>query len=262
MIFNFGSSVYKGVCIKRPSSIIKSPYVADVQLLPDNETLYLAHSPALSLGNIIKPGTELLLTKSSNPKSKTQYNIKAAYDNGVYVGATPLDANRLFKWGFQNKLLNSSVNFEGILKSEVKYGESRIDFSVTHEDNVEYYEVKCVPIKHNKGHAYFPEGYRKSKKHTVSERANKHINELSQLQKNGNIVFIVLRDDVECFKPNDEDEEFCRCLNNAVKSGVKIHVYCVGVSEEGYTWKGELPYYLPVDPNPPSPRVDDCKSST
>ena len=241
-MYKFEVSCVNAVCVSRPSKQIKSPYVADIKI-EGSEEICLAHSPALGLGNIITQGTKLYVTPSTNTKSKTDYNIKAAYDSKheCWVGAVPLDANRLFKWAYENELILN--DYKGTLKSEVKYGESRIDFSISLDnDELHYFEVKCVPLKHENGHSFFPEGYRKSKTHTVSERANKHVYEMSTLGAKGHIVFIVLRDDTTEFKVNENDKQFCEVIHNARENGVHVHVYSVGVSKEGYSWGKNISY--------------------
>lgn len=233
-MFRFNSSCVSGICINRPSKKIKSPYVADIKL-DNDDNIYTAHSPALSLGNLIKPGARLYVLKNNN--TKTDYSIKIVYDDNynTWVGATPLDANRLFKWCFINKYFNNLIP-DGTLSSEVKYGDSRIDFCI---DNNTYIEIKCVPLKKD-DYCYFPDGYRKSKKDTISPRAIKHINELSGLGSNAIIVFIVLRDDCEYFRPNEKDPLFCKTLKNAISKGVKVHIFSFKCSNEGYTFSKKL----------------------
>ena len=239
-MFKFTEPCVIGICIARPSKNIKSPYVADIHLENDTCT-YMAHSPALGLGNLIKPGSRLYLVKSTNPKSKTHYSIKAVYDTkyDTWVGSTPLDANRLFEWGYKNNLFKDSFPL-GKLKREVTFQESRFDFCINSEI---FIEVKCVPLR-KENYSYFPEGYRKSIKDTVSPRAIKHINELISGVKENNyqshLVFIVFRNDTDYFTPNSEDELFCETLKNAVQSGVHVHVFAFECSYEGYTFSKEL----------------------
>ena len=240
-MFKFNQPCIIGTCIARPSKNIKSPYVADVKLESENENektcTYMAHSPALGLGNLIKPGARLYLLKNNNVKSKTQYSIKAVYDDEhqTWVGSTPLDANRLFAWGYKNGIFKEYFP-TGNLKSEVTFQESRFDFCINSEI---YIEVKCVPLR-KENYSYFPEGYRKSIKDTVSPRAIKHINELISCVKEKNLqshlVFIVFRNDTDYFTPNSEDKLFCETLKNAVDSGVLVHIFAFECCKEGYTF--------------------------
>ena len=73
------------------------------------------------------------------------------------------------------------------IKSEVKCGESRFDFCIerAHACEKKEYIMKCVPLRKGE-YSYFPEGYRKSKKETVSPRAIKHIEELIKIKNENN----------------------------------------------------------------------------
>ena len=161
-MYKFETPCIVAYCVSRPSKKIKSPYVADIKLLEDG-CEYMAHSPALGLGNLIKPNSKLYVQKNTK-ENKTQYNIKGVYDeeNETWVGSTPLDANRLFKWIYENGYYETG----NAIKSEVKCGESRFDFCIERAhacEKKEYIEVKCVPLRKGE-YSYFPEGYRKSKK--------------------------------------------------------------------------------------------------
>lgn len=239
-MYKFPETAIPAICVKRPSSTIKSPYVADIKF-PDDEKIYLAHSPALGLGPYIKQNAELLVIKNHNTNSKTDFLIKAALDleSNEYVGATPLDANRLFKFLYTENIIINDFP-KGNLKSEVTYGDSRFDFSITEDKIVNFIEVKCVPIKNKSNNGYFPDGYRKKKTDTISPRAVKHINELSTLGNNGHIVFMVLRSDCKSFEPNREDPLFCETLYNAIYQGVNIHIYNFKITNEGYQYTGKL----------------------
>jgi len=80
----------KGELIKRPSSKIKSPYVADVKLLRDGchddsndeqdgevgeNDVIQAHSPSLDVGGLCVPGSTVFMTKR-NPGGKTSHALE------------------------------------------------------------------------------------------------------------------------------------------------------------------------------------------
>ncbi|KAL9181034.1 hypothetical protein ACHAXT_009839 [Thalassiosira profunda] len=89
----------RGTLVKRPSAAIKSPYVADVALLNGKkkasaETV-LAHAPALDVGGMCVPGSEVCLSRRP-PGGKTSHSIElgrgaplAATGPGVLVGVHP-----------------------------------------------------------------------------------------------------------------------------------------------------------------------------
>ena len=75
--------------------------------------------------------------------------------------------------------------------------------------------------------AYFPDGYRKKVKDTVSPRALKHIQELQEIKTNQNIrtiiCYVIQRDDVSSFQPSNIDEIYKSAVIEAYNHGVEIH---------------------------------------
>lgn len=238
---------YEEVCygslIKRPSKHIKSPYVGDIQ--KDNNE-YLAHCPSLGLGEILKSGSELLLTPSTNPKSKTNYIIEAVKENETWVGNVPLHANRLVKKLIENnKILDTDISY---IKPEHSMGDSRIDFYVKDSNDQEHFiEVKSVHIKIGNS-AVFPVGYKKRKQDTVSERANKHVQHMTHLAKDGKnayIIFVVQRDDCEDFRPyHEKDPLFASLLKSAREAGVNIMALECKIDSHGLEFLRKMDVYV------------------
>jgi DNA-binding sugar fermentation-stimulating protein len=81
------------------------------------------------------------------------------------------------------------------------------------------------------------------KKGTISERANKHLTELTTLANEGQscaVVFMVMRNDVSKFSPNTKDEIFCNCLKNAYDAGVQVLVYQFDITRKGISFVKKL----------------------
>ena len=232
------------ICTARPSKSCKSPYVADIIVEGDT---YLAHTPALGMDGYVSPGRKLLVCPSSNSKGTCKYSVLASYDNesNIYVGANPLHANKAFNMGLSKGLFaNEFGNVDQIIpEHQPPNSDSRFDFKIINENSeITYVEVKSVLIaKENVG--MFPVGNKKNG--TVSERANKHVNELATLAKNGSscaIVFMVLREDVHSFSPNTQkDPLFAEYLKNAKMLGVSIYAFQCSVTKEGIFFKQKLP---------------------
>ena len=228
-----------GTLIKRPSKKIKSPYVGDIQV-EDQECL--GHCPSLGLGNILKCDSELLLSKSKNKNSKTDYVIEAVKEDNIWIGNVPLHANRLVKQLLEQNVLIENTSY---IKPEYSMGDSRIDFYVKDSDNKEHFiEVKSVHIKDG-GSAIFPVGYKKKKDATVSERANKHVKHMTELAscgKNAYIIFVVQREDCVTFEPNRKtDPIFTELLQKAYETGVHIKALQCSVSTESLQFLKEIP---------------------
>ena len=229
-LISFDSPI-KCSCKKRPSVHIKSPYVADI--ITSNEDDALAHCPSLGLGGLITGGSQMLATHS-NKGSKTDYVIQAVKDGEVWVGNVPLHANRIVK-----KLLGTDLLLQGVkhVIPEFKHGDSRLDFFITMQDDTDVFcEVKSVHINDGTT-AVFPVGYKKPGQSTVSERANKHVTELTSVANEGFaalLVFVILRGDCNAFQPNwKQDAMFSNLLKTAQSAGVIVKIVYTDVNEAG-----------------------------
>ena len=227
---------YHATCTARPSVICKSPYVADVSI---DDQSFIAHSPALGMDGYISYGKTVLVSKIDNPKGTCTYSILAAFDkkNSVYVGANPIYANKAFFTACKDGLLHDDFGEIDKIVPEYKHGDSRFDFFIN--DHI-YVEVKSVLITENNV-AKFPVGNKK--KGTISERANKHIQELKCLTEDGNpcaIVFMILREDATDFIPNPKDQTFVDCLKDAHTAGVQVLVYQCKVDPHGISFVKKL----------------------
>jgi len=154
------------VLLKRPSATIKSPYVADVRVqeTDGNWIEALAHVPCLDLGGSCVPDSELLVTRSANPKAKTQYAIQLVRANeytsdskGCWIGAHPLLGNSIAKAALERGLVPELEAFRN-LRQEVTLTTSgasmRVDFILENPDTGE----KCaVEVKNSVCADYPPE---------------------------------------------------------------------------------------------------------
>ena len=249
--------LYKAKIIKRPSSQIKSPYVSDIILCDSNdETIYLAHCPSLGCCGLCETDSIVYVSKNNNPKAKCDYIIQQAYYNepiknkSVIIGTAPKLAEKMV----HNALVNNYfLDFKTkTVQSEKCFKNSRFDFCGTLEDDIPFIlEVKTVPIAHYENIdmkkylknnyeerpfeskiAYFPVGYRKSKKEPISPRAIKHLEELAEIKKENPeyrcmLCFVIQRIDVECFQPSTQDTFYLDAIQNAVNDGVEIKVLVI-----------------------------------
>lgn len=176
-------TLVEGVVVKRPSSKIKSPYVADCRLVnaePD-APMALAHAPALDVGGLCAPNCTVLM-KERPPGGKTSHSIElvlAAGPNGddkdkVLVGAHPQLGEKLAEEVLRRGLLRDELGFDaatktlrsspkkkrksdidddhnneklapGIyLKKQVTYGDSRVDFELTKMEQDESSSSKAL----------------------------------------------------------------------------------------------------------------------
>ena len=87
--------------------------------------------------------------------------------------------------------------------------------------------------------AYFPDGYRKKQKDTVSPRALKHITELTniKLDKKDKIrcimCYVIQRRDVESFQASNVDPIYKEAFSKSIVSGVEIIPLQIEWTEDG-----------------------------
>ena len=260
-----------GTVVKRPSKIIKTPYVADVII---NNTEFLAHTASLGCCGLCDTGASILLAPLNNskkPKKNKEESIKCVYsaqlsvinekDTEIIIGIHPKLAEQLV----ENCLIK---NYLSILQDCKKYRretvlfvenkvDSRFDFTGIDKNNIPFImEVKNVPLadyedicsKDRKKMcyddravdskiAYFPDGYRKKSTDTVSPRALKHIRELTLIKKESItrciMCYVIQRTDVDRFQPSIIDPEYRQAFKEAVEAGVEIITLIIRWTRDG-----------------------------
>ncbi|KAL4859014.1 Proton/sulfate cotransporter 2 [Chlorella vulgaris] len=236
---------------------------------------------------------EALLSVSSDPKRKYAHTLEFLRDSqGTWVGTHSAKANAMVRVLLEQRLLTQLPTFDTV-QSEVKYGadgKSRVDF-VLHTGTASaaaasggagsagsagskrrrgsvaagsmvvagaqatascYLEVKSVTLAEDRPEggriALFPD--------TVSERAQRHVRELTALVRAGGsaaCVFVVQRGDCCAFAPcHEKDPKYGQLLQVAAAAGVQlIAVVCkldeaTGCIRHGGTLPIDLRYKLPV----------------
>lgn len=269
---------------KRPSYYVKSPYVADISL--SNHTITaLAHTPSLGCCGLCEKGSTVLIseivssnTKTSIPRNKAglkcEYTIWLSLINDTQiVGINPRLAEMLVDSAIKLnciKALNNVRNYcrEVSIKMD-NFVDSRFDFAGIDENGTHFImEVKNVPLAdfedvskkdmykydftdrdNNSKVAYFPDGYRKASKDTVSPRALKHITELAKMKKTFGhrirciMCYVIQRTDVNRFQPSVIDPEYRQAFKEAQMSGVEMVTMVVQWNKQGeaYFVRDDLP---------------------
>lgn len=268
--------LFRSKIIKRPSKKIKSPYVADIKLDNDDNE-YLGHSPSLGCCGLAEKDSVVWVSKLD--KKKCDYRIEVAEINTkehiIYIGIAPKIAEHLTYNALQHNLIQDiqvkTINREKTILN------SRFDFTgKTIDDKYYICEVKNVPLadyadvtkrelkklnidefKYDEKIAYFPDGYRKNKQVTVSERALKHVQELMKIKQQLPdvrciLLFVVQRTDVKYFQPSRLDKIYLEAVREAWNNGVEIK--CLQVR-----WNKNICYYY--SNSLPIMLYDDCNLS-
>jgi sugar fermentation stimulation protein A len=261
--------------ISRPSKICKTPYVADIEL--QDGSIVQAHCASLGCcGLCEKDGYVYASPILSNcPQSKSKvcsYKIylsqiyeekiinEETFINNQIIGVDPKLAETLVENALTSNCFTSLKNIKKY-RREAALGNSRFDFIGIDENNKYFIlEVKNVPLsdfadvnyvekkkllkadafknmKYNEKISYFPDGYRKTKEGVVSERALKHINELSEVTISKIIrpiiCFVIQRTDSGSFQASNIDPTYKAAFNEAVKKGVEVIILMIEWTANG-----------------------------
>ena len=264
-------NLIEGTVIKRPSSYIKTPYVADI--IPINsDSSILGHTASLGCCGLADVGASILMApvpknKKKDGKLHCEYRVylsilkETAKEKEIIIGIHPKLAEDLTESAIKNNLLNRLQNVKSYKRETAIYVEgkvdSRFDFTGIDCDGVPFImEIKNVPLAdyeditskdrkkkcyddrlYDSKVAYFPDGYRKKVVDTVSPRALKHIKELTLIKRESItrciMCYVIQRTDVESFQPSIIDPEYREAFKEAVKSGVEIITLVVQWTREG-----------------------------
>ena len=272
-----------GLIIKRPSKIIKTPYVADVRI-GDTDIETLGHTASLGCCGLADVGATILMAPVPKPRKPTdkiacKYKVYLSMirerDASIVVGIHPKLAEDLTEAALKNNLLTRLLGVRRYKRETAIYVEgkvdSRFDFSGIDCNGVPFImEVKNVPLadyeditaKDRKGKcyddrplnskvAYFPDGYRKKSTDTVSPRAVKHLAELALIKKESItrciLCFVIQRSDVDRFQASNVDPEYAEALKNAMSVGVEVIRMVVHWSRDGQATfvRDDLPLFIP-----------------
>ncbi|EQC46635.1 DNA/RNA nuclease SfsA [Bacteriovorax sp. Seq25_V] len=198
-----------------------------------------------SMKTCLEPGWNALISFHDNPKRKLKYSLELTNNGSSLIGVNTSVTNSLAIEAIENGKIKELQGFDK-LKPEYKIGKSRIDILLYDQaDNEEmtnrcFVEVKNVSMKSESDLATFPDA--------VTERGQKHLNELMEIVKGGEracMLYIIQREDVSRFKPAKEiDPEYARLLKEAKEIGVEILVYRCSVTPKEVKVDTAIPYEL------------------
>ena len=239
------NNIETATVLKRPSALIKTPYVSDIQLHNDIEP-HLGHSLSLGCCGLCDKGATILVSPIQNvkPGIHCNYTVQLSKTHtNVLVGINPRLAEHIVENCIINKLIMpeiTSYKREYTVDKNILGFEDavRFDFGGTVSENIPFYlEVKNVPLATDKGVAYFPDGYRKKPGDTVSPRALKHIKELMHIKQNTSarcaICYVIQRNDVTQFEISKSDPEYREAVFMAIKNGVEAFAIVIEWTETG-----------------------------
>jgi DNA-binding sugar fermentation-stimulating protein len=265
-------NLLEGTVAKRPSKFIKTPYVADINILNKTDTV-LGHTASLGCCGLADVGATIMMAPS-NKKKPIENSGKLSCEYSVYlsvilerekeiiVGIHPKLAENLVEATLKANLFQKLQNIKGYKREKAIYikdqVDSRFDFIGVDCNGIPFImEVKNVPLadyediakkdrKHNTSYddrdinskvAYFPDGYRKKSVDPVSPRALKHIRELTLIKQETKIrcimCYVIQRTDVDRFQPSIVDPEYREAVKNAIDAGVEIITLVIKWTKNG-----------------------------
>jgi DNA-binding sugar fermentation-stimulating protein len=266
--------LYKTGIVKRPSAIVKSPYVADIHIHGEDT---LAHTASLGCNGHVETGSNVYVLDTQSPQNKCRYRVCLSEfisgENAVIIGTNPKYAEVMA----EQMLLQNKINILQNIRSYTREFtlclpeyelDSRFDFSGIDSNGTPFImEIKTVPLAdyedilpkertkklknnpniysemqfHEKV-AYFPDGYRKSMNDPVSPRALKHVQELQRIKQMSKtrciLCFIIQRDDVSSFSPSHVDLEYRSAVLDAISGGVEVIAAVIRWEVNAYTGIG------------------------
>ena len=219
MLYQLNNLVH-GTVMKRPSAIIKTPYVADVLL--SNKDQVIAHSLSLGCCGLADTTAQVLLEdltsiqkekinkKTEKPKCSHRIHLSISRDEErkkeIIIGINPKLAEILVEKALEQNVLHCLQNIKSY-KREVTMRicgkvDSRFDFTGIDQNGTPFImEIKNVPLADyedvcykdrkqldftgrdfSSKVAYFPDGYRKKSADPISPRALKHVQELTWIK--------------------------------------------------------------------------------
>ncbi len=180
---------------------------------------------------LLVEGATVYLDEPTGRERKTKYDLiaveKHCEDGRVILinmdSGAPNEAAAEF-------LINGRLFPDATIRREVTKGNSRFDFCIKQGEKITFLEVKGVTLE-NDGIASFPDA--------PTERGVKHIEELTELKKQGYgaaILFVIQMKGVSEFRPNDKTHKaFGDALRRAEEAGVSIYAYDCIVTPETMT---------------------------
>ncbi len=210
--------ICKGTFIERPNR-----FIASVEIDGQVEKAHVKNTGRCK--ELLVPGAVVFLEDHTGRMGtrKLRYSLiaveKRTAAGCITVNMDSQAPNKVVKEALlEGKLIPAGLSDISLLKSEHKYGESRLDFYGEDSRGRKWLaEVKGVTLEEN-GMAKFPDA--------PTERGVRHIGELVTAVSEGyraSVIFVIQMKGVLSFTPNDETQpQFGEALRAAKKAGVEL----------------------------------------
>lgn len=221
------TDITEGIFIDRPNR-----FIANVEINGKKTVCHVKNTGRCK--ELLISGTKVYLQHSHNPARKTEFDLIAVEKGNILINIDSAAPNKAAA-----EYIRKIFGENAVIKQEVKYGTSRIDFFVESNGEKWFIEVKGVTLEQN-GRAYFPDA--------PTLRGVKHLNELCAAVKEGCracALFIIQMKGVSAFSPNNiTHPEFGKALKHAAESGVIIKAVDCLVTKDSMTANKEVEIIL------------------
>lgn len=223
------SDIWEGQFESRPNR-----FIAYVNMNGKSEKVHVKNTGRCR--ELLTDHATVFLNKSDNPQRSTAYDLVAVKKGERMINMDSQAPNKAVEeWLLEGGLFKDVLT----VRPETTYGNSRFDFYVeTPEDKI-FIEVKGVTLE-QENVVLFPDA--------PSERAVKHMNELTEAVKEGYkayILFVVQMENVSYFTPNrNTHPAFADALLKARQAGVKVLAYDCKVTPDSMTIHHPVPIRL------------------
>lgn len=219
----------KGIFLDRPDR-----FIANVRINGRTETVHVKNTGRCK--ELLIPGTEVILEKSSNPARKTKYDLICVNKAGRWINMDSQIPNKAAaEWISKGRLFPEEI----VIRPEKKYGNSRFDLYLESPVRKAFIEVKGVTLE-EQDIARFPDA--------PTLRGIKHMEELIRCMEEGYeayLLFVIQMKGIQKFEPNwDTHREFGETLKKAYDAGVKILAYDCFVAEDVIEIQDPVPVNL------------------
>ena len=223
-------NVTSAVFLSRPNRFV-------AQVLLEGEVITVHVKNTGRCRELLLPGAQVWLTKSTNPNRKTAYDLIAVQKGARLINMDAQAPNQVFyEWAAAGHFVPQLT----LLKPECRHGDSRFDFYWELSTGRRgFVEVKGVTLEEN-GYARFPDA--------PTERGVKHLEELIACRAEGYetaVCFVLQMSGMREFAPNDDTHPaFGAALRRAAAADVQILARECMVTPDSMTIAGAVPVRL------------------
>ncbi len=222
-------TVIPGKFLSRPNR-----FIAQVQTAEGVQTVHVKNTGRCR--ELLVPGATVYLERGTNPARKTAYDLIAVDKGGLLINMDAQAPNKVFgEWASAGGFLPDVR----AVRSEFRFGDSRLDFCLETQQGLHLVEVKGVTLEEH-GAARFPDA--------PTERGVKHIRELQRAVAEGHgatLFFVVQMEGMRSVSPNDDTHPaFGAALREAVAAGVRVLAYDCSVTPDSIAIRRSVPVIL------------------